>query len=67
MPDRILRVTAMRQKLGAIGRSTFHRMCKQPGFPPPVILSAGPKGIHGWRESEVDAWLASRPRIEGGK
>ncbi len=32
-------------------------------FPAPVRLTNTSKGAIGWHEAEVNAWLASRPRV----
>lgn len=44
--------------LCAISRSHMHRLIKTGNFPPPV--QTGPRAV-AWRESDVRAWLESRP------
>jgi len=39
--------------------ASLHRLRKDPDFPKAVSIGGG----IGWIESEIDAWLASRPRI----
>jgi predicted DNA-binding transcriptional regulator AlpA len=40
-------------------RHTMRRMIRDEGFPMPILVSPQ---RHAWRESEVQAWLESRPR-----
>lgn len=57
MDDRVLRLQELIDKLG-LGRSTIYRMMDEGEFPRPIHLTR--KAV-GWRSSEIDAWLASRP------
>lgn len=57
--DRILRIAELMRRCG-LSRSTLWRKVRNGTFPAPVQLS---QGCTGWWESEVAAWLASRPRV----
>lgn len=57
--DRVLSTAQTRVKCGNVARNTLCNWVEKQDFPKPVQLS--PSRI-GWLESEVDAWLASRPR-----
>jgi predicted DNA-binding transcriptional regulator AlpA len=62
-PDRLLPWRAVQERTG-LSRTTAWRMQKTGEFPAPVIVS---RGRVGWRQSEVDAWTASRvPRAASG-
>lgn len=54
--DRILRLPDVCALVG-LGRSSVYQAIKDDGFPQPVRLT---KSAVGWRESEVQAWIASR-------
>ena len=54
--DRILRDDEVRERTG-ISRTTRWRLIKVEKFPKPVKLT---EHAIGWRESSIDAWLASR-------
>ena len=56
--DRILRKEEVLRACG-ISKSTPYPMIPQGKFPRPVRL--GQRSV-GWKESEVEAWLQSRPR-----
>ena len=55
--ERLLRRREVLTKTG-LSASTLYRRIQAGTFPPPVEL--GPKAV-AWRESEVLAWIASRP------
>ena len=55
--DRILREKEVGERTG-LSRATRWRKIKAGEFPQPVQLSSRSVG---WRESEVNAWLANRP------
>ncbi len=57
--DRLLGLAEMHRKLD-VSKAAFFRIRKNPAFalPEPIYITSEPK----WRESEVDAWIASRPR-----
>ncbi|MBR8225052.1 AlpA family phage regulatory protein [Burkholderia ambifaria] len=62
MLDRVLRMKKMNEKAGISRSSAYNKMDPaskyfDPSFPKPIRL-----GAHsiGWRESEIDAWIASR-------
>ena len=54
--DRILRDDEVRERTG-ISRTTRWRLIKAEKFPKPVKLT---EHAIGWRESSIEAWLASR-------
>lgn len=60
-PIVILRAPTVVQRSG-LTRRTIDRRVAQGTFPAPLRL--GPQSV-GWVESEVNAWLASRPRTKG--
>ncbi|PRG07797.1 AlpA family phage regulatory protein [Burkholderia ambifaria] len=60
--DRVLRMKTMTEKTGVSRSSAYNKINPaskyfDPSFPKPIRL-----GAHaiGWRESELDAWIASR-------
>jgi prophage regulatory protein len=55
--DRLLFPAEVRAKV-RLSEPTIYRLRRRGKFPDPIIL--GERRI-AWRESEVDAWLASRP------
>jgi prophage regulatory protein len=56
---RIIRRKAVIAKAGK-SYPTIWRGVRNGTFPAPVVL--GPNSV-GWYEDEIDAWLASRPRV----
>ena len=58
--DRIIRLPEVMQTIGIRGKSTIYRWVKNQEFPAP--LSLGGSSV-GWRESDVQAWMASRPSV----
>ena len=61
MGDRLLRLREVKEITG-MGRSTVYRRMQEGDFPRPVKI--GPAAVR-WRESEVDAWVESRPKAMG--
>lgn len=59
--DKILRRPAV-QSLTGLSRTGIWRYVQAGSFPAPIQL--GPRAI-GWRASEVQAWIESRPRARG--
>lgn len=57
MGTSILRRPKVQQVVG-LSRSTIYAKVAEGSFPPPIKLG---KRAVGWRESDIDAWLASRP------
>lgn len=60
--DKVLRMKTMTEKTGVSRSSAYNKINPaskyfDPSFPKPIRL-----GAHsiGWRESELDAWIASR-------
>lgn len=58
--DRLLPWAAVRAKCGNISRTTVWRAVRRKEFPASVRIS--PNRV-GWRESDLDAWLANRPQV----
>jgi predicted DNA-binding transcriptional regulator AlpA len=74
MPDQPLFATVLIRKpevlrlIGNVDNSTLSRWIKAGQFPEPVILNPnGQRQMVAWRESEGEAWLASRPRGPAAK
>ena len=59
--DRLLRLTEVLARCG-LSRSSLYRMMRDGSFPEP--LKVGVRAVR-WRESEIEAWLESRPRASG--
>ena len=57
MGERLLRRREV-SKVTGIGRSSIYRLMQHGDFPRPVRV--GPAAVR-WRESEVNAWVESRP------
>jgi prophage regulatory protein len=58
MPESILRLPAVMAKTGFC-RTKIYQLIKDGDFPAPIKLGTRSSG---WLESEVDAWVRSRPR-----
>ena len=61
MGDRLLRRRQV-EKITGMKRSTIYRLMQEGDFPRPVKI--GPAAVR-WRESEVNAWVESRPKATG--
>ena len=59
--DRLLRLGEVRTRT-ALARSTIYRKMRDGTFPEP--LKIGVRAVR-WPESEIEAWLAARPRATG--
>jgi len=59
--DRLLRRSQVEARTG-LSRSSLYRKMRDGSFPEPLKISA--RAVR-WPESEVAAWLASRPRATG--
>ena len=57
--DKILRFKDIRDRTGW-SRATLHRRVDAGDFPRPVSLG---RNCTGWRESEVNSWMANLPKI----
>jgi prophage regulatory protein len=60
MGEQILRLRDV-TALTRLGRSTIYRLAQHGQFPRPVALT---QRASGWRRSEIEEWLNSRPRRE---
>ena len=47
-----------------IGRSAVYRWMREHHFPLPIKI--GPRAVR-WHASEIEAWLADRPRASGNE
>ena len=62
-PERILRTREVAKRLG-VSRVSLHRWYTRGNFPAPRIIGNGAtRPLHAWLESDVDAWLRSRPTV----
>jgi prophage regulatory protein len=61
-PERMIRWPEVRQRTG-LSRTTIWRKVRQREFPAPIHLSSHAVG---WRESEVESWLAERIQAREG-
>ena len=61
MIDRLLRREEVENRVG-LKRSSIYREMRAGRFPLP--LKIGPRAVR-WPSSEIEAWLASRPRATG--
>ena len=52
------------EKWCQIARTTIYRLMRAGQFPEPIRI--GPRAVR-WLRSEVEAWLASRPRATGDR
>ena len=59
--DRLLRLSEVKSRCG-LSRSSLYRMMRNGAFPEP--LKVGVRAVR-WRESEIEDWLATRPRATG--
>ena len=64
MSDRILRIEEVLDMTG-LSRSSLYRRIDDGTFPAPLLLGGDTSRAVGWLESEVIAWIASRPRAAG--
>lgn len=62
MVDRILRFREVIHRCG-VSRATIYRRMADGDFPRPLRL--GPTAV-GWRESDIEAWIAGRPEAPIG-
>lgn len=56
-PDRLIRMPEFKARIG-LSRTTIYFKVKDGSLPKPVTLGGN---TIAWRESEVDAWMASLP------
>ena len=59
--ERMLRRPEVEAKVG-LGRRSIYKLMREGQFPLPVRI--GPRAVR-WSASEIDAWLARRPRATG--
>lgn len=58
--ERLLPIKLVKAKAG-LGRSTIYRRIAEGSFPPAYDRGGGRVG---WKMSEIEEWVAKRPRIE---
>ena len=61
MEDRLLNRAEVERRVG-LRRSALYRLMRAGQFPVP--LKIGPRAVR-WPSSEIEEWLASRPRATG--
>ena len=61
MTDQILRIAEVLKATG-LSRSSLYERMKTGDFPAPVRLGGERSRAVGWRRTEIDAWMAARPR-----
>ena len=61
MTDRLMRSEEVETRCG-IARTTIYRLMRCGQFPEP--LKVGPRAVR-WPASEIEEWLAGRPRASG--
>ena len=61
MTDRMLHIEEVMEMTG-LSRATIYRKMRKGQFPKPLKL--GDRAVR-WRQSEIEAWLASLPRATG--
>ena len=61
--DRIIRIKTVLTRTG-LSRSTLYRKIKDGTFPPQSRISINGAG---WRESEVNLWIANPPAYRAGE
>ena len=61
--DRMLRREEVQERTG-LSRSAIYRLMREGDFPLPQRV--GQRAVR-WRESDLEAWLASRPLASGRK
>ena len=59
--DRLIRIRDVEARTG-LSRSTIYRKKRDGSFPEAVKV--GDRAVR-WRESEIEAWVAARPRATG--
>ena len=59
--NRLLRLSEVQARCG-LSRSSLYRKMRDRSFPEP--LKVGVRAVR-WRESEIEAWLETRPRATG--
>ena len=61
MQDKLLHRRDVETRTG-LARTSIYRLMREGNFPEPVKV--GPKAVR-WPESEIEAWIADRPRASG--
>jgi prophage regulatory protein len=51
------------KEVTGLGTTSIWKLVKERDFPPPVHLTGRARA---WRSDEIQAWIDSRPRSEGG-
>jgi prophage regulatory protein len=58
----LLRLPQVKEVTG-LGTTSIWKLVKERDFPPPICLTGRARA---WRSDEVQSWIDSRPRSEGG-
>ena len=61
MTDKLMTPSEVRERV-RLSETSLYRLRRKGKFPSPIVLG---ERKHAWRESEVNAWLASRTRGQG--
>ena len=61
MTDRLMRRAEVEERTG-LARTTIYRKMREGSFPEPIQV--GVRAVR-WSSTEIEAWLASRPRATG--
>ena len=61
MTDRLMTRSEVEERTG-LSRTSIYRLMREGTFPEPIKI--GPRAVR-WHESEIEAYLASRPRASG--
>ena len=64
MEDQIIKLPAV-QLMTGLSRTTVYRLSAESKFPARVRLSDDGNAV-GWRLSEIQSWIANRPRADDG-
>jgi prophage regulatory protein len=59
-PERLLRFPRVKERCAGLSHSTIYALMAKGQFPKPVSLSGGSGRAVAWKESSIDAWIASR-------
>lgn len=58
--EKLIRLEEVKAQIG-FGRSFIYASIKEGGFPAPVKVG---KHAVAWRQSEIESWIAERPRTD---
>jgi len=61
--EKVLKLPELKSATG-LGKTAIYDLMQEGGFPRPIRLS---QRAVGWISSEIEQWLAARPRSTGGR